>query len=61
MAAVVIREPASSARPTAAQLAYMMKDKLKDAVEEVDKEKALKDVAEATVKEKVTAAKNAEA
>nr|POE97560.1 hypothetical protein CFP56_17079 [Quercus suber] len=30
----------------AAQLAYMMEDKLKDAMEEADKERALKDVAE---------------
>lgn len=42
------------------QLTYLMENRLKNAVEEVDKEKALKDVAKATVKEKVTATKNAE-
>lgn len=42
-------------------MAYIMENRLKDAVEEADKEKALKDVAEATAKEKVTATENAEA
>ena len=49
-------------------MAYMMKDRLKDAAEEADKERALKDVAEATakqkvatVKDKVTTAENTEA
>ena len=36
-----------------------MKDRLKDAAKEVDTEKALKDVAEATTKEKASVAKNA--
>lgn len=45
----------------AAQLAYMMEDRLKDAAKEVDTEKALKDVAEATAKKKASVAKNAEA
>lgn len=34
---------------------------MKDAIEESDKKRALKDVAEATMKEKVTSAENAEA
>lgn len=33
-------------------MAYMMEDRLKDAMKETNKERALKDVAEATVKEK---------
>lgn len=45
----------------AAQLAYLMKDRLKDAAEKADKEKDLKDITEATAKEKTTAAKNAKA
>lgn len=45
----------------AAQLAYMMEDRLKDATEEADKERALKDIAEAAAKEKVIAAENAKA
>ena len=44
-----------------AQLAYLMEDGLKDAAEEADKEKALKDVAEATTKEIFTVVENAEA
>lgn len=43
-----------------AQLAYMMEDRLKDVVEEVDKEKGLREVDEAIAKEKGMAAKNAE-
>lgn len=43
------------------QLAYMMEDRLNDVVEEADKKSALKDVAEAIVKEKVTTTENAEA
>ena len=43
------------------QLAYLMEDRLKVAAEEADKEKALKDVAEATMKEKFTVVENAEA
>jgi len=43
----------------ATQLAYIMEDRLKDAAKEVDTEKALKDVAEATTKEKASLAKNA--
>lgn len=39
----------------------MMEDRLKDAAKEVDTEKALKDVAEATAKKKASVAKNAEA
>ena len=42
-----------------AQLAYMMEDWLRDAAKEVDKEKALKEVIEATVKEKGMATENA--
>lgn len=38
----------------------MMEDRLKDAAEEVDKEKALKEVAEATVKDKDKAVENVE-
>lgn len=38
-----------------------MKDRLKDAAKEADKEKALKDVAEATAKEKTISTENAEA
>ena len=45
----------------AAQLAYMMEDRLMDATDEIDKEKALKDVVEATTKEKAYMAKNAKA
>ena len=43
------------------QLAYIIEDRLKDAAEKADKEKALKDIVEATTKEKVTTVKNAEA
>ena len=43
------------------QLAYMVKDKLKDIAEEANKERALKDVVKATTKEKVTATESAEA
>lgn len=43
------------------QLAYIMEDRLKDIAEEADKETALKDVAEATIKEKPTATKSAKA
>lgn len=39
----------------------MMEDRLNDVVEEADKKRALKDVAEAIVKEKVTTIENAEA
>lgn len=42
-------------------MAYMMEDRLKDAAEKADKERALKDVAEATVMEKLIAAENVEA
>ena len=45
----------------AVQLAYMVKDKLKDITEEADKERALKDIAKATAKEKVTDTESAEA
>ena len=45
----------------AMQLAYMVKDKLKDIAEEANKERALKDVVKATTKEKVTATESAEA
>lgn len=38
----------------------MMEDRLKDAVEEVDKEKGLREVDEAIAKEKGMATKNAE-
>lgn len=38
----------------------MMKDQLRGAAEEADKEKALKEVAEATTKEKGTIAEKAE-
>ena len=41
-------------------MAYMMEDRLKDAIEEADKERALKDVVEATVKKKDKAVENAE-
>ena len=41
-------------------MAYMIEDKLRDAAKEVDKEKALKEVVEATVKDKDKAVKNAE-
>ena len=41
----------------AAQLAYVMDEWLKEAVEDIEQEKALKDVAAATVKEKVKVAK----
>ena len=44
----------------AAQLAYMMENQLRGAVKEADKEKALKEVAEATAKERGTAVENAE-
>ena len=43
------------------QLAYIMEDKLKDATEEVDKERDMKDVVDATIKEKATAIESAEA
>lgn len=43
----------------AAQLAYMMEDRLKNAAEEAEKEKALKEVVEAIARGKGTAAKNA--
>nr|POF12435.1 hypothetical protein CFP56_44868 [Quercus suber] len=43
----------------AVQLAYMMKDQLKDAAEETDKEKALNKAAEATAKDKDKAVKDA--
>ena len=36
----------------------MMEDRLKDAAEKADKERALKDVAEATAKQKVVTAKD---
>ena len=39
-------------------MAYMMEDRLKDAVEKADKERALKDVAEAIAKQKVVTAKD---
>ena len=39
-------------------MAYMMEDRLKDAAEEADKERALKDVVEATAKQKVATAKD---
>lgn len=42
-------------------MAYMMEDRLKDAAEEADKERALEDVAEAIVMEKLIAAENVEA
>ena len=45
----------------AVQLAYIMEDKLKDATEEVDKERDMKDVVDATIKEKATAIESAEA
>ena len=38
-----------------------MEDELQDAVEEANKERALKDVVEATAKEKVIASENAKA
>ena len=41
-------------------MAYMMEDRLKDAIEEADKERALKDVVEATVKKKDKAVEDAE-
>ena len=41
-------------------MAYMMEDRLKSATEEADKEKALKEVAEATAREKSVAIQNAE-
>ena len=41
-------------------MAYMMEDQLKNAAEEANKEKALKEVVEATAREKTTATKNAE-
>ena len=41
-------------------MAYMIEDRLKGAAEEANKEKALKEVAEATTKEKGTAVENAE-
>ena len=40
-------------------MAYMMEDRLRDVVEEVDKERALKEVVEATVKDKDKAMENA--
>ena len=45
----------------AVQLAYIMEDKLKDATEEVDKERDMKYVVDATIKEKATATESAEA
>ena len=45
----------------AAQLAYMMDNRLKDTAEEVDKERALKDITMAIAKEKATTAENVEA
>nr|POF11146.1 regulatory-associated protein of tor 1 [Quercus suber] len=44
----------------AAQLAYMIEDRLNDTAEEVDKERALKEVTEATVKDKDKVVENAE-
>lgn len=41
-------------------MAYMMEDMLKDAAEEVDKERALKEVSEAIVKDKDKVVENAE-
>ena len=41
-------------------MAYMMEDRLKSATEEVNREKALKEVAEATAREKSAAIENAE-
>ena len=43
------------------QLAYIVEDELQDAVEEANKERALKDVVEATAKEKVIASESAKA
>lgn len=45
----------------AAQLAYMMDNRLKDTAEEVDKERALKDITMVIAKEKATTAENVEA
>lgn len=42
-------------------MAYMMEDRLKDAAEEADKERALEDVAKAIVMEKLIATENVEA
>lgn len=41
-------------------MAYMMEDMLKDAAEEVDKERALKEVSETIVKDKDKVVENAE-
>ncbi|KAK9988057.1 hypothetical protein SO802_028296 [Lithocarpus litseifolius] len=61
-AVMVIRESTSGARLAvqAAHLAYMMEDKLRDAAEEDDKERALKEVAKAMVKDKDKAVENVE-
>ena len=45
----------------AAQLAYMMDNRLKDTAEEVDEERALKDITMVIAKEKATTAENVEA
>ena len=45
----------------AAQLAYIVEDEMKDAIEEANKEGALKDIAKATAKEKVTDSESAKA
>ena len=42
-------------------MAYMMDNRLKDTAEEVDKERALKDITMAIAKEKATTAENVEA
>ena len=41
-------------------MAYIIEDRLKDAVEEADRERALKEVAEATVRDKRKAVEDAE-
>ena len=41
-------------------MAYIIEDRLKDAIEEADRERALKEVAEATVRDKGKAAEDAE-
>ena len=46
-------------RLQAAQLAYMLKDLLKEVTEDVDRERALKDVAVAMAKDKNKAAEDA--
>ena len=40
-------------------MAYIIKDRLKEAAEKADREKALKDIVEATTKDKVKAAEDA--